>query len=128
MQIRENNLTYTTIKTCPPTHYIPYFPIRLRFSLNPFISIFQAECHSAKTEPSKTPHHLNALLDHLLQPEKPIEDQETIDWCRWLVGGGRSYEDFAANGKIINSVVVESKSSCRSSSSSEYEVWPLEKV
>lgn len=56
----------------------------------------QAECNSAKTEPSKSPQHLNALLDHLLHPEKNIDDQDTIDWCRWLVGGGRSYEDFAA--------------------------------
>ena len=59
----------------------------------------QAECNSAKSEPSKSPQHLNALLDHLLHPEKPIDDQDTIDWCRWLVGGGRSYEDFAANGE-----------------------------
>jgi hypothetical protein len=61
----------------------------------------QAECNSAKSsEPSKSPAHLNALLDHLLHPEKPIDDQDTIDWCRWLVGGGRSYEDFAANGEL----------------------------
>jgi len=42
---------------------------------------------------------LNALLDHLLNPEKPIDDQDTIDWCRTLVGGGNSYEDFAAIGE-----------------------------
>ena len=60
----------------------------------------QAECNAAKsTEPSKSPQHLNALLDHLLHPEKPIDDEDTIEWCRWLVGGGRSYEDFAANGE-----------------------------
>ena len=59
----------------------------------------QAECNSAKAEPSKSPQHLNALLDHLLHPEKPIDDQETIDWCRWLVGGGRDFDDFAANGE-----------------------------
>eukprot|EP00094_Tigriopus_californicus_P009370 TCALIF_09035-PA protein Name:"Similar to Ubr3 E3 ubiquitin-protein ligase UBR3 (Mus musculus)" AED:0.13 eAED:0.13 QI:208/0.88/0.8/1/0.88/0.9/10/0/606 len=56
-----------------------------------------AECNTAKAEPSKSPQHLNALLDHLLHPEKPINDQDAIDWCRWLVGGGRSYDDFAAN-------------------------------
>jgi hypothetical protein len=38
------------------------------------------------------------LLDFLLHPDKPIDDQDAIDWCRWLVGGGRSYEDFAAQG------------------------------
>lgn len=59
----------------------------------------QAECHSAKNEPAKwPPAHLHALLDHLLHPEKSINDGEMIDWCRWLVGGGSSYEDFAASG------------------------------
>ena len=67
------------------TYYILYF--------------FQSECiDSAKSEPIKTPQHLDALLDYLLNPEKDIKDQDTIDWCRWLVGGGRSYEDFASNG------------------------------
>ena len=62
----------------------------------------QAECNSANTgEPSrKEPQHLNALLDNLLDPEKEINNQDTIDWCRWLVGGGISYEDFSKNGEI----------------------------
>ena len=56
----------------------------------------QAECrNSANFEPSRTPHHLNALLDHLLHPEKSIDNQDTIDWCRYLVSGDRSYDDFA---------------------------------
>ena len=65
--------------------------------------LFQAECNSANTgEPShKEPQHLNALLDYLLDPEKDINNQDTIDWCRWLVGGGTSYEDFSQNGKNL---------------------------
>ena len=60
----------------------------------------QAECNSSNAgEPSrKEPQHLNALLDYLLDPEKDINNQDTIDWCRWLVGGGTSYEDFSQNG------------------------------
>ena len=32
------------------------------------------------------PQHLNELLDHLLHPEKPIDDPETVEWCRSLIG------------------------------------------
>ena len=68
-------------------------------------SIFQGECsNAAKSEPTKTPHQFNALLDFLLHPEKSIDDQDTIDWCRWLVGGGRSYEDYSSNGKSLSSL------------------------
>ncbi len=50
--------------------------------------------------------HLNALLNHLLHPEKPIDDQDTIDWCRWLVGGGCSYEDFATSVREFDNTVL----------------------
>lgn len=55
----------------------------------------QAECMSNKEgggaggsaqappEVHQTPAHLQALLDHLLHPEKDIGDLETVDWCRW---------------------------------------------
>ena len=55
----------------------------------------QAECMSNKgaaggsgggghsqQEVQQTPQHLQALLDHLLHPEKDIGDGETVDWCR----------------------------------------------
>ena len=45
------------------------------------------------------PAHLQALLDYLLHPIKDIGDSETIDWCRWLVGGGKRPEDFTSAGK-----------------------------
>ena len=58
----------------------------------------QAECNNAKaSEPSNIPLHLIALLDHLLHPAKPIDDADTIEWCRSLVGGGATYEEFAAS-------------------------------
>jgi len=58
------------------------------------------------TEVAQTPAHLQALLDHLLHPEKDINDGETVDWCRWLVGGGRSPDDFSQNVQEYNNTVM----------------------
>lgn len=44
-------------------------------------------------------HYLNLLLDDLLMPDKRINDPETIDWCKWLIAGGRIPEDFAQIGE-----------------------------
>ena len=80
----------------------------------------QAECMSAKTGASsssssggghnpevlQTPAHLQALMDHLLHPEKDLDDSETVDWCRWLVGGGRTPDDFSHNVQEYNNTVM----------------------
>ena len=47
-----------------------------------------------------------ALLDHLLHPEKDIDDSDTVDWCRWLVGGGRTPDDFCHNVQEYNNTVM----------------------
>ena len=67
----------------------------------------QAECMASKasssSKPSEVPRppaHLQALLEHLLHPSKDIGESETIDWCRWLVGGGHRPEDFSTKGTI----------------------------
>ena len=39
------------------------------------------------------------LLDHLLNPEKPIDEYETLDWLRWLISGGSTFDEFARTGK-----------------------------
>lgn len=44
------------------------------------------------------PQYLNELLDVLLSPSKPIDDWETIDWCKWLMAGGRTPDEFASTG------------------------------
>lgn len=41
---------------------------------------------------------LNCILDQLLDPQKTIEDHDRIDWCRMIVAGGLSFEDFAETG------------------------------
>ena len=79
------------------------------------VAFVQAECMSAKTgatssghspEVLQTPAHLQALMDHLLHPEKDLDDSETVDWCRWLVGGGRTPDDFSHNVQEYNNTVM----------------------
>ena len=41
---------------------------------------------------------LNDFIDYLLDPKKPIDDFETLDWCRWLVAGGVTFEEFSKEG------------------------------
>ncbi|XP_043683976.1 E3 ubiquitin-protein ligase Ubr3 isoform X1 [Vespula pensylvanica] len=53
-----------------------------------------AEC-SNPTIDAAGPPHLNELLDILLNPSKPIDDWETIDWCKWLMAGGRTPDEYA---------------------------------
>ncbi|KAL1497456.1 hypothetical protein ABEB36_008425 [Hypothenemus hampei] len=43
----------------------------------------------------RNPEHLNEVLINLLNPIKPIEEWETIDWCKWLMAGGRTPDEFA---------------------------------
>ncbi|XP_043254590.1 E3 ubiquitin-protein ligase Ubr3 [Colletes gigas] len=50
-----------------------------------------AECSNLD---SSCPQHLNELLDILLNPAKPIDDWETIDWCKWLMAGGKTPDEF----------------------------------
>ncbi|XP_064072729.1 E3 ubiquitin-protein ligase Ubr3 [Vanessa tameamea] len=45
---------------------------------------------------SGSPQHLGPLLEVLLNPSKAIDEWETIDWCRWLLAGGRTPDEFAA--------------------------------
>jgi len=47
------------------------------------------------------PQYLNGLLDVLLNPRKSIDDWETIDWCKWLMAGGRTPDEFANIGNPI---------------------------
>lgn len=44
------------------------------------------------------PQHLNEVLDNLLNPAKAIDEWETIDWCKWLMAGGRTPDEFSSTG------------------------------
>ncbi|XP_012275050.1 E3 ubiquitin-protein ligase Ubr3 isoform X2 [Orussus abietinus] len=52
------------------------------------------------------PQHLNELLDILLNPSKPIDDWETIDWCKWLMAGGRTPDEFANTVRIYDNATT----------------------
>lgn len=46
---------------------------------------------------------LSELLDFLLDPEKELNDKtlpvfERLDWIRWLIAGGTTFDDFAKIG------------------------------
>ncbi|KAK7870457.1 hypothetical protein R5R35_000735 [Gryllus longicercus] len=45
---------------------------------------------------STSPQHLNELLDVLLNPGKTIDEWETIDWCKWLIAGGKTPDEFSS--------------------------------
>ncbi|XP_049861948.1 E3 ubiquitin-protein ligase Ubr3 isoform X1 [Schistocerca gregaria] len=45
---------------------------------------------------SSSPQHLSELLDIILNPGKPIEEWETIDWIKWLMAGGKTPDEFAS--------------------------------
>ena len=45
-------------------------------------------------------------MDYLLHPEKDISDDNTVEWCKWLVGGGRSPDDFTKNVQEYNNTVM----------------------
>jgi E3 ubiquitin-protein ligase UBR3 len=54
----------------------------------------QAECAR-----STRPENLNNLLDTLLDPLKRIDEWETIEWCRWLMAGGCTPDEFSSTGR-----------------------------
>ncbi|KAG8223713.1 hypothetical protein J437_LFUL004078 [Ladona fulva] len=54
-----------------------------------------AACVKAECAKTASPIHLNALLDKLLNPEKAIDEWETIDWFKWLMAGGSTPDEFA---------------------------------
>ena len=56
----------------------------------------QAECHR-----TADPHHLKELLKTLLNPQKPIDELETVDWLKWLIAGGKTPVEFAVNGEFL---------------------------
>lgn len=49
--------------------------------------------------PSCRPQLLRQLLGRVLSPLKPITDESTVDWLRWLMSGEHSPEAFAEQGQ-----------------------------
>ncbi|XP_076160459.1 ubr3 ubiquitin ligase isoform X2 [Ptiloglossa arizonensis] len=53
-----------------------------------------AECSNSALN-TGCPQHLNEILNIILNPSDPITEWETVDWCQWLMAGGRKPEEFA---------------------------------
>lgn len=58
----------------------------------------QSECNR-----TTDPQALKELLHTLLNPHKPIDELETVDWIKWLIAGGKTPTEFASLGKKMSS-------------------------
>ncbi|KAK0089869.1 hypothetical protein PV325_004892 [Microctonus aethiopoides] len=50
--------------------------------------------------------HLDELLDTLLSPGKAIDEWETIDWCKWLMAGGRTPDEFSNTVRLYDNATT----------------------
>ncbi|CAL7947523.1 unnamed protein product [Xylocopa violacea] len=55
---------------------------------------------------SGCPPSLSKLLDEVLNPSKPINDKETINWCKWLIAGGHTPEEFAKTVRMYDNATT----------------------
>jgi len=44
--------------------------------------------------------HLNLLLDYLLDPSKGLDEHDRLNWCKALIAGGDTFEEFAKKGTL----------------------------
>lgn len=54
----------------------------------------------------RNPQHLNEVLDNLLNPQKSIDEWDTIDWCKWLMAGGRTPDEFASTVRAYDNATT----------------------
>lgn len=52
--------------------------------------------------------YLDCVLDVILDPEDNIDNLTNINWCKWLIAGGRTPDEFAAIGEVIDIFVQQS--------------------
>ncbi|CAH2006795.1 unnamed protein product [Acanthoscelides obtectus] len=60
-----------------------------------------ADCSSGRN-----PLHLNEVLDNLLNPVKAIDEWETIEWCKWLMAGGRTPDEFSSTVRAYDNATT----------------------
>lgn len=58
-------------------------------------AVIYNECMRAHTE------SLDNVVEVILNPEEPIEndDLKNIEWCKWLIAGGLTPDEFTSIGK-----------------------------
>lgn len=54
---------------------------------------FKTECNKNSGE-----QKLKNLLNYLFSPSKHLDDNETLEWCRWLMAGGVTFDEFSKTG------------------------------
>ncbi|CAH1116050.1 unnamed protein product [Phaedon cochleariae] len=54
----------------------------------------------------RNPQHLSEVLDNLLNPQKAIDEWETIDWCKWLMAGGRTPDEFTSTVRAYDNATT----------------------
>lgn len=59
-------------------------------------NLIQSECSA-----NGCSENLDAMLDDLLSPDKDIYDSDNIEWCKWIIAGGKSPSEFSSIGKFI---------------------------
>lgn len=57
-------------------------------------AFINSECVNGNTD------NLNCVLDVILNPEANIDNLDNIEWCKWLIAGGRTPDEFASIGKV----------------------------
>lgn len=45
---------------------------------------------------------LDVIIDELLDLDTRIDDSENIDWCRWLIAGGKTPTEFIQTGEFAH--------------------------
>lgn len=56
---------------------------------------FKSECFR-KSGSNKS---LNEFMNYLFDPRhKSIDDVDVLDWCRWLIAGGVTFDEFSKTG------------------------------
>lgn len=62
----------------------------------------QKAAHEIYTELIAKGHSsdLDVIIDELLDLDTRIDDSENIDWCRWLIAGGKTPTEFIQTGEF----------------------------
>ena len=56
---------------------------------------------------------LNDYIDGVCDSQKPIDDPDTIDWYKWIIAGGMTYDEFGKKGNTDNHTFCFYKSTKR---------------
>lgn len=56
--------------------------------------IIYNECVTGKTDT------LDNVVEEILDPEENIDNVDNIKWCKWLIAGGLSPDEFTSIGKV----------------------------